>query len=650
MKKKNKLVEGIVVRNPRGFGWLVVEDGPKDLFIPPRDLLNLLDGDRVRCSVLASPKGPVARLEGIVERSSKTLVGVLEKKGKTFRVTLPEGVLGGVAKLDKAFSDEFELLDNSAVEIRVTKFPNKNRSAEVKIEKVLGQAGSFATEIQKLITDSGVLQEFPSEVIKEAAKFGSVPSAKDQKGRLNLKDVPLCTIDGKTAKDFDDAVFAKKVGEDYVVYVAIADVSHYVVEDSHLDIQAFTRATSIYYPGKCIPMLPENISNGLCSLMPTVDRLCMAVEMVITKKGSIKKVDVHNAVMNSHARLTYEDVQEFLDDNSVGESISEGVKESLLVLREAALALRMARQKRGAIDFDITESLIALGENGEPINIHPDQRLESHRLIEDLMVATNESMAAFSQSKSWPNIYRIHDEPSEEKLATFFEFGEAIGLITAKQLVAWKKKTKAQVLSIIADMAIGHSAQVAISTMLLRTMMQAQYSANNIGHFGLASKGYLHFTSPIRRYPDLISHRIIKEIIRRKKKYKLTPAEQEAVTERLNEIAEHCSQQERKAVELERDISAFHATWFMRNRIGVTDEAVVTGVTEFGVFVKLLRYHVEGLVHVSNMKKTDFLEFDSKRLRLTGKKSGFSIGLGEKLTVRLIGADLIKRRLDLEIA
>lgn len=648
-KHKSKLIEGIVVRNPRGFGWLTATDGPSDAFLPPHELDNLLDGDKVRCSLSPSAKGPVAHVVSIVARSEKNIVGALEKEGKEFVVRFADGVLGGRALLDKEFlKNKVELTAKTAVEVKITKFPKKGKLAQVKIEKILGQVGDFSTEIQKLIADSNVHTTFDSKIIKEAKAFGAVPSKQDQKGRLDLKKIALCTIDGKTAKDFDDAVFATKEGENYKVIVAIADVSHYVKEGSLLDKEAFTRATSIYYPGNCIPMLPENISNGLCSLMPKVDRLCMAAEMIVTPKGAVKKVKVHNAVMKSHARLTYDDVQAFLDNREHPE-MSQAVKDSLLVLKEASLALRGARQRRGAIDFDIVESVVALDDVGEPLNIHPDERLESHKLIEDLMVATNEAMAAFVASKSWPNILRIHGEPADEKLENFFNFGEAVGLIKAKHLAAWKNKSKAQILSAIAKMIIDHPAHTALSTMLLRTMQQAQYSTQNIGHFGLGSKGYLHFTSPIRRYPDLIVHRLIKDILSRKGKHKLNDVQKASLSEKLDGIAEHCSIQERVAVDLERSISALHAVWFMRKRIGVTDDAVVTGCSDFGAFARLTRYHVEGLIHVSNLKKSGFLEYDSSRMRLSDKKSGFSIGLGDKIKVRVTNVDLLKRRIDFEL-
>lgn len=649
-EKKPKFIEGTVVRNPRGFGWLSVVDGPKDSFIPPHELDNILDGDKVKCTVSSSPKGPVAHIVSVITRSEKPIIGTLAQEGKKFHVLFNEGILGGKAFLDKnSLKLAAELPVHSSLEVKVLSFPKKSKAAQVSIIKSLGQEGDFSTEIQKIISDSKVLTAFPDAVIKEAQKFGTVPSKKDQQGRIDLKKIALVTIDGKTAKDFDDAVFASKEGEDYKVIVAIADVSHYVAEGSELDKQAFRRATSIYYPGHCIPMLPENISNGLCSLMPKVDRLCMAVEFYVTPKGAVKKVKAFNAVMRSHARLTYDEVQEHLEGKKEL-TVSNGVKTSLTHLREAALRLRLARQKRGAIDFDIVESVISLNDSGEPINIHPDERLESHRLIEDLMVATNEAVATFIESKSWPNIVRVHGEPTEEKLASFYSFAEAVGLITAKHHVAWKKKSKAQLLSAIAQLTAEHPAQAALNTMLLRTMQQAQYSSHNIGHFGLASKAYAHFTSPIRRYPDLVVHRLLKEILSKKGKHKLNEAQAKHLEDKLSAIAEHCSTQERVAVDLERTISAFHAAWFMRKRIGVTDAAVVTGVTEFGAFVRLQRYHVEGLVHVANMKKNGFLDFDHRRLQLREKRSGFGVTLGDKLNVRLIGVDLAKRRIDFELA
>jgi ribonuclease R len=559
-----KKLEGIARRNPKGFGWLESLDGQKGgIFIPPHEMQKLNDGDVVSAEVSKSPKGLIAKILKVLKRSTP---------------------------------------------------------GPVKVSKPI-ETGDLQDEINYLIQNSGVETQFSNKSLRAAKQFAENPTPADQKGRKNLKKLALCTIDGETAKDFDDAVYGYQDGKNFGVLVAIADVSHYVPERSPIDIDAFKRSTSIYYPGKCIPMIPEALSNGLCSLKPKVPRLCMTVEMTIGPSGTVKWVEVGEGVMKSHARLTYTQVQKLIDSDFKSHAkIPKAVVESIQVLRKAALALRSARMKRGSIDFDAVESVVALDPDGEPVSINPAERMEANRLIEDLMIAANEAVATHLEREGFPAIFRIHEPPNSEKLKAFAAMAQAVGAMTPghyKQLE--KAHESPAVLAKLLESFKDHPAKATLETALLRSMMQARYSSENLGHYGLASKSYLHFTSPIRRYPDLMAHRILRKSFTGKVRFP-----------NLQEIADHCSGQERKATDLERQIQALHAAWFMQDKIGEQHDAVITGKAEFGLFARLKQHHVEGLIHISTLKPD----------QLARAK------IGDKIRIEVAGVNIARRHID----
>ncbi len=556
-----KKVEGIARRNPKGFGWLESLDGKSGgIFIPPHEMHQLTDGDVVLANVSKSPKGPIAEIIKVLKRSTP-------------------------------------------------------QSAE---------ATDLQSEIDYLIRNAQAETQFSNKSLRAAKQFAENPTPEDQKGRRDLKKLALCTIDGETAKDFDDAVYGYQDGKNYGVLVAIADVSHYVPERSPIDIDAFKRSTSIYYPGHCIPMIPEALSNGLCSLKPKVPRLCMTVELIIGPSGTVKWVEVGEGVMKSQARLTYTQVQKLIDSGFQSHAkIPKAVVESIRVLQKAAIALRGARMKRGSIDFDAVESVVALDADGEPVAINPAERQESNRLIEDLMIAANEAVAKYLEDKGFPTIFRIHEPPNSEKLKAFAVMAQAIGALTPghyKQLE--KAHESPAVLAKLLESFKDHPAKATLESALLRSMMQARYSSNNLGHYGLASKSYLHFTSPIRRYPDLIAHRILRQSFTKK-----------VHVPNLQEIADHCSNQERKATDLERQIHALHAAWFMQDKIGEKHDAVITGKTEFGLFVRLKQHHVEGLVHISTLRGNQLA---------TAK-------IGDPVKIQVDGVNIARRHIDFSL-
>ena len=520
------------------------------------------------------------KLEGIARRNQKGFGWLESLDDKRLGIYIPAHEMQKIE-------------DGDWVLAEVSKSP---KGPVAKIKKVLtkvSKTGALQGEIDFLIRNSGIETQFSNKALRIAQQFGENPNPEDQKQRRDLKKLALCTIDGETAKDFDDAVYGYQDGKDYAVLVAIADVSYYVPERSPIDKDAFKRSTSVYYPGHCIPMIPEELSNGLCSLKPKVPRLCLFVELKIGPSGTVKSVEVGEGVMKSQARLTYTQVQKLIDSGFEADSkIPKAVVGSIKVLQKASLALRSARMHRGSIDFDAVESVVALDDEGEPVGINPAERQESNRLIEDLMIAANEAVATYLERREVPTVFRIHEPPNSEKLKIFAEMAQAIGALTPghyKQLE--KAHESPAVLAKLLESFKDHPAKATLETALLRSMMQARYSSQNLGHYGLASKSYLHFTSPIRRYPDLIAHRILRQSFTQKKKYA-----------HLQEIADHCSLQERKATDLERQIQALHAAWFMQDKIGEQHEGIITGKTDFGLFVRLKPHHVEGLVHVSTLK------------------------------------------------
>jgi ribonuclease R len=641
-------IEGIARRNPKGFGWLETNNTRREgIFIPPREMMLLMDGDKVRCRLEPNPKGPVAYIEQITEHAKAVVIGTFHRKKRDEIVETQGQILASPVLIPSQFRNDTRLIESGTlVEVEITKYPGKGPQAEGRVVRILGKKGDFVSEVEVLLSQSKVLRTFTPAAQMQARTFGENPSTKDIQERRDLRNLPLCTIDGETAKDFDDAVYACYEGDSIWVTVAIADVSHYVTPGSPIDAEAFARGTSIYYPGHCIPMIPEELSNGLCSLKPNVPRLCMVVEMLITKSGTIKKVRFDEAVIHSHARLTYTKVQAYVDGGfKAMHDIPEKVGESLQVLWSASRALRSARKKRGALDFDGIESVVALDDSGEPIAINPVLRLEAHRMVEDLMVAANETVAQYLEKKGWPTIFRIHEVPQNEKLKMFLMLAQGMGVISpvdVKELQ--KEKVEPKSLAKLIDRFQGHSAKGALDILMLRSMMQARYSAENVGHFGLASKSYLHFTSPIRRYPDLSAHRVLRLSMFRKKK--LTESEITFMMEEMAKISAHCSEKERKAVELERQIDSLHAAWMMQDKVGEEDMGIVTNCADFGLFVRLAKFNVEGLLHVAHLSKKRML-FDADQMRLVEKKSGRSYKIGDKLKVRVLSVNVAKRFIDL---
>ncbi|MDA0713538.1 MAG: ribonuclease R, partial [bacterium] len=648
-KSKKTLVEGIAKKNPKGFGWLETTTAKREgIFIPPREMMYLMDGDIIRCKIVPNPKGPIAYVEEVVTRAHKTLVGSFNRKKNREWVQTQDQIFSLPIYLkSNSKHEKNQIADGTLVQVEITRYPSPDQSAEGTILQVIGNEGDFSSEIEMILLQNKAQREFAPETINQSHTFGENPTPEECQNRKDLTNLPFCTIDGATAKDFDDAVYGYADGLNTWVSVAIADVSAYVTPNSPIDKEALERSTSIYYPGNCIPMIPEALSNGLCSLKPNVPRLSLVADMLVTQNGDIKKVKFHDAVIKSNARLTYNQVQNLMDnDFKAMREVPEKVSQSIACLLKASHALRKARKQRGAIDFDAVESLVALNDLGEPIAINPTERLEAHKLIEDLMIAANETVATFLEEKGWPAIFRVHEKPQPEKLKLFLNLAESVGAIVPADVAQLNSeniepKALAQIITRFQD----HHAKVALDMLMLRSMMQARYSSYNLGHFGLASKSYLHFTSPIRRYPDLMAHRILRRAL--KQKNNLNETQKNNLTEQLEQIAAHCSDKERKAVDLERQIDALHAVWLMQDKVGEEDVGTITGCAEFGLFLRLGKYHVEGLAHVATLGAGHFT-FDANQMQLINENTGQSFKIGDKLNVRVASVNIAKRFIDLE--
>jgi len=473
----------------------------------------------------------------------------------------------------------------------------------------------------------------------EAEATPPVVEKSDLGSRRDLRDLPLVTIDGEDARDFDDAVYADAAGHGWRLLVAIADVSHYVREDAELDREALRRGTSVYLPDRVLPMLPERLSNGICSLRPNEDRLCLAAEIHFDSRARMRSFELYPAVMRSAARCTYNQVQEVLDGKDVPSL--RHLKDKLLTLNRLALALMRMRLERGAIDFDLPETKVILDSQGRPVRFERRERTQSHRLIEECMLAANEAVANFFQQNRLPTIYRYHAKPDEEKLAIFAELAKAHGFHLADM-----RKISSRDLNLLLEKLEGHSESRALNQLLLRSMMQAVYSAKAVGHYGLGAKSYLHFTSPIRRYPDLIVHRQLRKYWEEPERLR-NKQNREQETEKLEAIALQNSERERAAVEVEREVNSLYAAVLMKDRVGEEFSATVSSVTDFGVFVELEGLWVEGLVKGTSLGP-DF-KFDKRLYQAVVPSSGLKLRIGQQIRVQLVSVNVARRQLDFEM-
>ena len=629
--EKLGLIRGRVVGHPDGFGFLVPEDGGGDLFLSPSEMSRVFHGDRVMVRVTGLDRR--GRREGVIvevlERAHTRVVGRLhEEHGVCYLVPedrrLSQDILVPREACNGARSGQ-------VVVAEIIEQPDRHVKPVGRIVEVLGNYADPGMEVEIALRKHDLPHVFPPSAEALASSLPRAVRKSDWKGRVDLTHLPLVTIDGETAKDFDDAVYCEREGKGFRLWVGIADVSHYVKHGDPLDLEARARGNSVYFPRRVIPMLPEALSNGLCSLNPEVERLCLACELVAGPRGDIKDYRFYPAVMRSRARLTYTEVAEILAD-PVGDAArrQSGLVPHLQNLYALFKVLLKAREHRGAIDFESLETRMQFDDQGKITAIYPVERNDAHRLIEECMLAANVCASDFLQRREHPALYRIHEGPTPEKLTAVREFLREFGL----QLGGGDDPHAKDYAKLLTEIR-GRPDYQLLQTVLLRSLRQAVYSPDNVGHFGLAYEAYTHFTSPIRRYPDLLVHRGIKAVLAGGV---YEPGDWAA-------LGQHCSETERRADDATRDVEAWLKAYYMRDRIGERFAGTISGVAAFGVFVALDEVYVEGMVHVSELG-TDYYQYDAARHQLMGERTRKRFRLGDRIEVKLARADLETTRLD----
>jgi ribonuclease R len=630
------LVAGTVIGHRDGFGFLKPDEGGDDVFLPPRQMRTLMHGDRALVRV--SGRDARGRAEGslvdVLERSTHELAGrYVEEHGVSYvqpdNSRIAHTVLVPAAERHGARSGQM-------VVVEITQQPEKQSEPIGRVTRILGERHAPGIEVELAVHAHGLPHEWPEDVQQEIRAFDESVPENAKQGRLDLRNTPLVTIDGEDARDFDDAVYCERKGNGFRVLVAIADVSHYVQPNSALDLEARNRGTSVYFPDRVIPMLPEVLSNGLCSIKPLVDRLCLVCEMQITTDGHIKQARFFEGLMRSAARFTYTQVAAMLVS-----------KEAKLRREHAPLvphledlyavyhALAKARAKRGAIDFDSTETRIIFGEDRKVASIKPLVRNDAHRLIEECMIAANVEAAHFLEKHQIPTLYRVHASPDADGLKEVRQFLSSLGLS-----LGGGQKPEAAHYEKLLDKVRSRPDKALIQTVLLRSLSQAVYGPDNIGHFGLALSHYAHFTSPIRRYPDLLVHRAIRHVLRggsAKNFYY-------SMTQMVN-LGAHCSMTERRADEATRDATDWLKAEYMQDKVGEEFEGFITSVLPFGLFVQLKELYVEGLIHVTSLP-SDYYTFDAAGHRMVGERSGRVFRLTDPIRVRVSNVNLEEHKID----
>ena len=645
LPERMDLISGTVLGHKDGFGWFKPDAGGDDLYINARDMQMYFHGDKVlaqRAGTEGRSKRD-ARIVRLIGERTAPLVG---------RFYLDAGMAFVVAD-DKRITQEFLIpaeAKNGArhgdvVVVELTRRPSRYIKATAKVIEVLGKQMAPGMEIEIALRNYDLPHTWSAVIEKKLRRMPDEVTGDELQDRIDLRHLPLVTIDGEDARDFDDAVYceAKKSGG-WRLWVAIADVSHYVRTDSAIDKEAQDRGTSVYFPSQVIPMLPEKLSNGLCSLKPKVDRLCMVAEITVSAKGKLSGYKFYSAVMHSHARFTYTQVAAMLEGEE-GLPEHQALLPQLTCLQNLYLTLDERRAERGAIAFETVETQFIFNEQRKIERIEPRHRNQAHKIIEECMILANVSAAKFVEKHQGEVLYRVHESPSEQKLTNFKTFLAERGLSLSGGL----QPKPADYQNLMLQIADRPDAQL-IQVMLLRSMRQAVYSPDNNGHFGLALEQYAHFTSPIRRYPDLILHRVIRHLLAKEKgesKEKWTPdGGYHYQLEELDVLAERCSEYERRADEATRDVSDWLKCEYMQDHVGDVFEGVIASVTHFGMFVRLNDLFIDGLVHVSTLA-SDYFQFDQERQRLIGENTKFIYQVGDPITIQVASVNLDDRQIDL---
>lgn len=654
---KTHLVRGRVQGHRDGFGFLIPADGSSDLYLSSRQMRRVFDGDEV----VARPGDEFrGKRDGIIieiiARNTHQLVGRLEQQGGSYfvRPDNPRNNHDVVIPLEELAGAQ----EGQFVVVEITQQPERNQKPVGRIMEVLGEHMAPGMEIDVAIRSHGIPHTWPADVQNQTATFTAEVKEEDKLHRIDLRRLPLITIDGEDARDFDDAVFCEaKSSGGWRLYVAIADVSHYVPPGTALDQEALVRGNSVYFPDHVVPMLPPVLSNGLCSLNPHVDRLCMVCEMTISATGKISGYQFYEAVMHSHARMTYTKVGEIIESKGDKKSaIREEYVEIVPVIDELHAMfqiLKQARNERGAIEFETNETRIIFDSERKIEKIIPVQRNDAHKLIEECMLAANVCAAKFLEGLEIPALYRVHEGPSEEKLEMLYEFLGSVGLLYRRS-----GEMTPQAYNDILSKAHGRPDANIIQTVMLRSMNQARYQPENHGHFGLSYPAYAHFTSPIRRYPDLIVHRAIRGVIRSdmntRRVKRLETTKQEGfekhypygVVDMVN-FGEQCSTTERRADEATRDVVSWLKCEYLKERVGEEFDGVISAVTAFGVFVELEGLYIEGLIHITSLPH-DYYNYEAAQHMLEGERTRKTFRLGDGVRVCVARVDLDERKIDFD--
>ena len=634
---KLDIVTGSVQGHPDGFGFLVPDAGGDDLFLAPKEMRKVLHGDRATAKRIGFDRRgrPEGAIVDVLARANREVVGRLHEERGIWFVEAENRRIN-----QDLLIPPHELHDakpGQVVVVEILEQPSEHREAVARVKEVLGSATDPGIEIEIALRKHDLPFEFSAAAERQAKRLPGEVRPADRKGRIDLTSLPLVTIDGETAKDFDDAVYCERNGTGYRLVVAIADVSHYVHDGDALDADARERGTSIYFPRRVIPMLPEELSNELCSLKPKVDRLCVVCDMQISAQGAIDGYEFYSAVMHSQARLTYTQVWQWLSEP--GSAKTAGVKallphlENLYALFKALLTTREAR---GAIDFDTVELAIEFDDSGKISQIVPAPRNDAHKLIEECMLAANVCAAEYLAAHEQPALYRVHEGPPPDKLTALREFlgGSALSLGGGDDPSAADYARLLDQVRDRPDFAL-------LQTVLLRSLSQAQYRPDNVGHFGLAYDAYAHFTSPIRRYPDLLVHRAIKAVLAGKR---YTPTGQS-----WEVLGAHCSMTERRANDASRDVTQWLKCYYMQDKVGEEFAGTISGVASFGLFVTLDGLNIDGLVHVTELGR-DYFHYDHARHALIGERGGRVFQLAGRLSVKVARVDLETSKIDFTLA
>ncbi|SNX55262.1 ribonuclease R [Thermoanaerobacterium sp. RBIITD] len=644
LSERLDIIKGKIDATSRGFAFLIPEnENIKDIFISKDNLNSAMQNDIVLVRVIKKVEGK--KWEGevvkILKRANSTIVGTFEKS-RNFGFVVPDDrSITQDVFISKA--DTMNAEDGMKVVVKITKWPEKRRSPEGKIVEILGRKNDPGVDVLSVIRSYNIPEEFPQKVIRESENIEEKISSEEISGRTDLRHLNIVTIDGEDAKDLDDAVAVEKLKSgDYILYVSIADISHYVKEGSELDKEALNRGCSVYFVDRVIPMLPQRLSNGICSLNPSEDRLTLTVKMKINRDGNVIDHDIFESVIRSKKRMTYTNVYKILEGND--DELKERYRdlvEDFNNMRDLANILLERRKRRGSVDFDFEEAKIIVDENGKPTDIVKVERNIAHRIIEEFMLVANETVAEHMHWINVPFVYRVHEHPDMEKLMAFNKFIHNLGY-HIKGIGGDEIHPKA--LQELIKQVRGKNEQRVVETLLLRSLKRARYSPEDLGHYALATQYYTHFTSPIRRYPDLIIHRIIKENIHGK----LNEKRQEHYNKILNDISLKSSERERAADSAEKEIEDLKKVEYMKERIGNVYKAIIANVTNYGFFVELDNT-VEGLVDIDTLDD-DYYHYDDETYTLIGERTKRKFSIGDVVYVKVVGANVDKREVDFVLA